>query len=95
MDWLKVLSPCCRDAARMLSESMDRRLTPPERLGLRVHLLLCGLCRRYGRQLIFLRKLMGAFAKILETGSPPGASEMSAEARARVRERLERSRPDA
>jgi hypothetical protein len=92
MNWLKVLSPCCRDAARMLSESMDRRLTLPERVGLRVHLLLCSLCRRYGRQLVFLRKLVGAFARIVEAQGASSASEMSPEARARIRERLERSR---
>jgi hypothetical protein len=88
---LKVLSPCCRDAARLLSESMDHRLPLAERVGLRVHLLLCGLCRRYGRQLIFLRRLVEVFAKIAETPATPVASEMSQEARARIRERLERS----
>jgi hypothetical protein len=86
---LKVLSPCCRDAARLLSESMDRRLPLAERVGLRIHLLLCGLCRRYGRQLVFLRRLVEAFTRITETPATPEASELSPEARVRIRERLE------
>ena len=88
---LKLLSPCCRDAARLLSESMDRRLPLAERVGLRVHLLLCGLCRRYGRQLVFLRRLVDVFTKRVEAPAPPAASELSPEARARIRERLERN----
>lgn len=88
---LKVLSPCCRDAARLLSESMDRRLPLAERVGLRVHLLLCGLCRRYGRQLVFLRRLVDVFTKSVESPASPAASELSPEARARIRERLERN----
>jgi len=86
---LKVLSPCCRDAARLLSESMDRRLPLPERVGLRIHLVLCRLCRRYGRQLVFLRRLVDAFSTITETPTTPAASELSPEARGRIRERLE------
>lgn len=86
---LKVLSPCCRDAARLLSESMDRRLPLAERVGLRIHLVLCGLCRRYGRQLVFLQRLVEVFTRIDETPATPAASELSPEARARIRERLE------
>lgn len=93
MNWMQTLSPSCRDAARMLSESMDRPLTLPERAGLRVHLLLCRLCRRYGRQLIVLRELVRALARNLEAHGASAASEMSPEARARIRARLERSRP--
>ena len=88
---LKVLSPCCRDAARLLSESMDRRLPLAERVGLRAHLLLCGLCRGYGRQLVFLRRLVDVFTKRVETPASPSALELSPEARARIRERLERN----
>ena len=49
------LSPSCREAARLQSEALDRLLTWRQKLGLRLHLLLCKWCRRYGRQLLFLR----------------------------------------
>jgi len=34
---------------------MDRRLTPRERLALYAHLGMCRLCRRFRRQIRFLR----------------------------------------
>jgi len=40
----------CRESARLLSEQRDHRLPWRKRLSLRVHLMLCGLCRVYGTQ---------------------------------------------
>jgi len=51
------LSPTCREAARLQSEALDRPLAFHQRIGLRVHLLLCKWCRRYGGQLRFLRSV--------------------------------------
>lgn len=53
---LHTLSPNCRDASRLQAEALDRPLPMMARLGLRVHLALCGWCRRYGRHLRFLRR---------------------------------------
>ena len=50
------LSPDCRSATRLQSETLDHRLKFSQRLGLRIHLILCRWCRRYARQLGFLRK---------------------------------------
>jgi len=59
MSWisktLRVLSPNCQEAVRLQSDALDRPLSPAKRLGLRIHLLLCKWCRRYGRQIAFLR----------------------------------------
>ncbi len=52
---IRLLSPTCQSASRLQSEALDRKLTLLEAAGLRVHLLLCKWCRRYGRQLKFLR----------------------------------------
>ena len=49
------LSPSCREAARLQSEALDHRLRLRQRMGLRIHLLLCKWCRRYGKQIDFLR----------------------------------------
>jgi hypothetical protein len=48
----------CHKAAQLISDAMDRRLSLWERFCLRVHLLLCGACRRYRRQLTILREAM-------------------------------------
>ncbi|HYD57723.1 MAG TPA: zf-HC2 domain-containing protein [Burkholderiales bacterium] len=48
--WLK-----CRDAARLASQAMDRRLTLGESAALRVHLSICEGCTNFRKQVEFLR----------------------------------------
>jgi hypothetical protein len=44
----------CRRASERLSRALDGRLAPGEKLGLWAHLLLCGPCCRYRKQLRLL-----------------------------------------
>ena len=60
---LRRLKPC-REIVPLLSESMDRRLTPGERLELRLHLLICAWCARYLKQIKFLRWALRARADV-------------------------------
>ncbi|GEM_PF-3247493 len=46
----------CRDAARLLSEECEHRLPRWQWLLLRIHLLICGACRRYAHQLRWIRE---------------------------------------
>lgn len=78
-----LLSPSCKQASRLQSEGMDRPLTFLERFGLRIHLFLCKWCRRYGKQLKFLRDA----AHHCEDHSP--AQKLSPEARERIKQRLQ------
>jgi len=41
----------CKDAARLLSEKRDRRLSWRTRISLRFHMLMCKMCQSYGTQL--------------------------------------------
>jgi predicted anti-sigma-YlaC factor YlaD len=52
----------CRQAAELLSEGYDRRLSLPERLTLRIHLAVCAGCRNYHDQLAFIRRALRNFA---------------------------------
>ncbi len=45
----------CKQACVLLSQSQDRTLTPRERLSVLVHLAFCPHCRRYRKQLKFIR----------------------------------------
>lgn len=45
----------CKEAARLASQGMDRRLGFGERVMLRVHLGICDGCTRFTRQIAFLR----------------------------------------
>lgn len=49
------LSPGCRQAVRLQSAALDGQLSPAQKVGLRIHLCLCKWCRRYGKQIEFLR----------------------------------------
>jgi hypothetical protein len=44
-----------------MSEGGERTLTAVERVGLRVHLLMCAGCRNFARQLHFLRAAMQVY----------------------------------
>lgn len=96
MQWLKrcgaalkrgasVLSPTCREATRLQSEALDQPLSFPRRLGLALHLMLCKWCRRYGRQIRFLRAAVRSHPDELNQ-VPDG---LSAEARERLKRALE------
>src|SRR5262245_528405 len=54
---LRSLQPC-RNIVPLMSESLERRLSVREWLGLRLHLLVCAWCARYLRQIKFLRSLL-------------------------------------
>src|SRR3974390_2679692 len=84
-----LLSPSCKEATRLQSEAMDRKLLLHERLGLRFHLLLCKWCRRYGSQLRFLRS---AAHECEEHASPALPQGLSPQARERIKQKLQSSR---
>ncbi len=46
----------CKEATQLVSESLDRKLPFHQRIGIRMHLLMCKFCSRYEKQLMFLRK---------------------------------------
>jgi hypothetical protein len=41
----------CLESARLLSERRDHPLPLAKRIGLRLHLLICSLCRTYRKQI--------------------------------------------
>jgi hypothetical protein len=66
---------------------MDHPLPFGKKCGLRLHLLICRWCRRYGKQLQFLRQ-----ASRCEPGSTPGkhSPELSPEAKERLKRILQK-----
>jgi hypothetical protein len=82
---LHTISPNCREASRLQSEALDHSLTPVQRFGLRVHLILCKWCRRYGKQIRFLRHATHEHPELVTEASP---STLSPEARQRLKRAL-------
>lgn len=46
----------CKDVTHLVSQSMDRKLGLPERIGLYIHLKICDGCRNFSAQLALMRR---------------------------------------
>lgn len=46
----------CKEATRLISEGLDKPLSPDEQLRLRAHLAICRGCRAISERLAFLRR---------------------------------------
>lgn len=79
------LSPSCKAATRLQSEAFDHKLAFRQRLGLRIHLLFCKWCRRYGKQIAFVSHAAHSHSDEMATSAP---HRLSAEARERIRQKL-------
>lgn len=58
----------CKDVSHLISESQERPLKRMEYWGLRIHLWMCDNCRRFERQMRFIRKALRLLGKQIETG---------------------------
>ena len=56
----------CREASRLVSQGLDRKLGFGERVALRVHLAICDGCSNFKSQVAFLRRAV----KRLESETP-------------------------
>lgn len=76
----------CKHASRLVSQSMERPLSLRERLGLRLHLLLCRACARFSRQLALMHQAVEQWRRRLETDTQ---LTLSADARRRIAASIE------
>jgi len=51
----------CRQATELMSQEQDRPLALSERIGLRLHVLICTGCANYRRQMMVLREACRRF----------------------------------
>lgn len=56
----------CKQASKLVSQSLDRQLTLSEKVGLRFHLLICKFCKRFEQQLMLIKKSILASVKAIE-----------------------------
>jgi len=78
--------PSCREASRMQSEVLDTKLCASKRIGLSLHLLVCKWCRRYGKQIRFLKCAAHEHEENLSESVP---QRLSSEAKERIKRRLQ------
>jgi hypothetical protein len=51
----------CKEASRLISQSMERRLSLAEGIALRLHVRICDACTRFTSQMKFLRRALKAY----------------------------------
>jgi hypothetical protein len=73
----------CREASRLISESLDRNLTRRERWSLRIHTAICTACQRFAKQIKLLRDAI-AEAPEGARGSWADGAQLSAERKALI-----------
>jgi hypothetical protein len=73
----------CKDASRLISASQERPLGVRERLGLRLHLWMCVNCRRFARQVHWLRRVVRNLA--VHAAMDSQGPELRQEVRERIR----------
>src|SRR5271170_2363215 len=78
----------CDGATVLVSESLDGRSTWAERLALRLHLLCCPGCRRFARQMTFLRQLLCRMRTLTQRGGSRPVLLLPSEVRQRIKKAL-------
>lgn len=77
----------CKEVSSLVSESLDRRLSWRERLGVNLHLLICKACRRFADQMRFLHAAARQFSRNYPIDMT--STRLSESARRRIRHALE------
>ena len=76
----------CKQSSQLLSQSLDRKLLRRELIALRLHLMLCSMCRRFGQQVAGIRLLVRRSRQQIEQDE---AVTLPTEAKQRIARALE------
>ena len=68
-------TPKCREVVRILSQSMDSKLSLGMRIKLRLHYLICAWCLRYKKHLHELRKFASSVPDHTDSSSEDNLSD--------------------
>ncbi len=75
----------CKDITKLISDSMERKLSFWQRIDLRMHLILCTFCRRFQVNVLALRKLVTSQENYGVLEKP----KLSMEAKIRIRNAIQ------
>ncbi|HSH96803.1 MAG: zf-HC2 domain-containing protein [Methylophilaceae bacterium] len=78
----------CKEASRLISQSLDRQLTLGERLSLRFHLVFCDMCTAFKRQLGVIGSAVKRYRLAIENNQD---IQLSKEAKARISNTIQSS----
>lgn len=80
------LAPPCREVVRWASQDLDGVLTWHQRVRMRIHFLICNLCKRYQQQLAALRAVLRSDPERLL--GDDAAQKLSPEAKQHIKDAL-------
>ncbi len=86
--WLLRRLPTCKQTVKMMSESLERRLTLRERINVKLHLWICLWCVWYIEQLQLLRTTIRTKAEQEPNLDSSSLPSLSTEARERMKQNL-------
>lgn len=89
----KVLTLRCHESSQLLSEASDGKLSFVDKLALWGHLLVCGPCRKYQKQMRKLRLLIDNALKSIESEQAPSKSRLSDDAKAKMQSVIDSNKP--
>jgi hypothetical protein len=78
----------CKQAARLVSMSFERRLTLREWLSMRTHLMMCKTCTFYGRQIKALRAIFTRHEDVLSNTPASDDEKLSDHAKQRIKKTI-------
>jgi hypothetical protein len=84
----RLLNLPCRDMTHLASASLECNLSRLERIALKLHVLYCIGCRRYLRQIVFVRRAVRQVVEHIATGATLPGPGLPDEVRARIKEAL-------
>lgn len=86
----------CRDISKLVSQSLDRKLPLRLRMEIRIHLMMCSICRTYRTRLLFMHNVIHKSADRPYDGDDHRHLSEAAEARikAALREAAEKRSAD-
>jgi hypothetical protein len=62
--------PSCKEISRLVTASLDCKPPLRQRLSMRLHFLMCSLCARFHRQILFLRDARARIKHALRDEGP-------------------------
>ncbi|MBF0485439.1 MAG: zf-HC2 domain-containing protein [Candidatus Omnitrophica bacterium] len=81
----------CKQAARLVSLSFERKLTAREALAMRLHLAMCKTCTFYSRQIKALRGIFVRHEEFLSNTPPSDCECLSHETKQKIKRALDAS----